>query len=280
MRKKWKYSLGVLGAIISAMAAILVHALLPSPGAATNPEMFDGYLVQIFGFPFVASMYFVLLYLHILVVFFMFGEKSRSRNVHIGLNYGLAFALMYLIGMQEVVVEGSPLDVYGQDFISYQFFMGLGDAIPVFCLCMILALYINKRRGKKVRNIFVKEKIIRMLVIGICFFGERTVRYYIGFIDSDIHQYPIPVLIWTAVMGLVFGIMNLLLESVHPVTSGLRKNVQINAICIGINWIWFNCFMGLILKDTFIKMFLRGGIDVLFLIVGAISADYILKKIK
>lgn len=260
------------------MIAILVHALLPSPGASVNADDFDGPLVEIFGFPFVASIYFVLLYLHIMIVFFIFGNKSESKRVQFGLHYGLAFGLMYLIGMQEVVVEGSPLEEYGIDFMSDQFFMGLGDAIPVFILCIVLAMCIKKGNEKKIENKIDKEKIIRILIIGGVFFVQRTAGYYIGYIDSDIEKYPIPVLVWTAVMGIVFGVMNIMLQSVHPFTSNYKNIIQINLVSIGINWIWFNCFMGLILKDTFAKMFIRGGIDVLFITIGAIFATCIASR--
>lgn len=257
------------------MVAILVHAFLPSPGATTNPDAFDGYLVQLFGFPFVASMYFVLLYLHIMILFFYFAERSVSKRIDVGLSWGIAFGLMYLIGMQEVVVEGSPLQFYGWDFISYQFFMGLGDTIPVLVLCLILTLCIKKKDGKKIKERIHKDEIIRLVIIAVCFFAERTVGYYLGYVGSDIRQYPLPVLLWTLLMGFVFGIMNLLLNRVHPETTSRDKNIQINVLCIGINWIWFNCFMGLILKDTFLKMLLRGGVDVVFFVLGTITADLI-----
>lgn len=278
MKKIKKYSIGILGVILSAIIAILVHALLPSPGATTNVEAFDGYLVELLGFPFVASMYFLLLYLHILIIIFNFGEKSIKSKVHTGLCYGIAFGLMYMVGMQEVMVEGSPLNIYGWDFIFYQFFMGLGDAIPVFALCMILVMCINKKNERNKKSNIVNGKILRVIVIGICFSVERTLRYYIGFIDSDIQQYPVQVLIWTVLMGFVFGIMNVLLESTYSEVNSRKRTIQINVLTIGINWIWFNCFIGLIMKGTFVRMILRGGIDVLFIAGGALIADFVVKR--
>lgn len=273
MRRIQKYSVGIVVVLISATVAILVHAFLPSPGAATNSETFDGYLVQMLGFPFVASMYFVLLYLHIMIVLFCFGEKTKARRIQLGIHYGVAFGLMYLIGMQEVVVEGSPLDTYGKDFILYQLFMGLGDALPVVFLCLMLALCIGNRGEQKTERGIAKNRIPLVLFVALIFFAQRTVRYYIGFIDSNIQKYPMPVLIWTAVMGLVFGVMYLMLATVHPATSNWRKNVQVNLFIIGVNWIWFNCFMGLILKDIFVKMFMRAVIDVVFLIFAVFLAE-------
>ncbi|MDD6038482.1 MAG: hypothetical protein PUD20_06780 [bacterium] len=281
MKKLKQYCLGLLCVLVSAMVAILVHVFLPSPGAQTNPELFDGYLVSLLGFPFVASMYFVILYVHIMVVFFIFGEKSMIENIKFGLVYGIAFGLLYLFGMQEVVVEGSPLDVYGLDFVSYQFFIGLGDAIPVLFLCLILARCIAKKNSyeKQMDQKRIIEKAVKILVVGSCFFAQRTVRYDIGYIDSDIQKYPIPVLIWTAVMGLVFGVISLMIESVHPLVSDRRKHLEVHVMIIGLNWIWFNCFIGLIMKDTFLKMLLRGTIDVFFITVASILATVVSSRL-
>lgn len=272
MKKIRKNCLEIVAVLVSAMVAILVHALLPSPGAETNTDAFDGFLVQIFGFPFVASMYFILLYLHIFIVMRSLLKKFQGERMQLGIRYGVAFGLMYLIGMQEVVVEGSPLTTYGKDFIFYQLFMGLGDAMPVVFLCIALAACIGKKeqqKEEKRKNESSKKPILSVLLIAFIFFAQRTVRYYIGYIDSDIKEYPIPVLIWTAVMGLVFGVMYVLLESVHPETGKRRKIIRIVVLIIGINWIWFNCFMGLILKGIFWKMFLRAAIDVVFILFAA-----------
>lgn len=84
----------------------IVHAVMPSPGASLD-------------------VYFIILYLHILCVVHCFGLRSMLCRKEVGLRFGLAFALLYMIGMQEVVVSASPFDTYGMDFIFYQLFMGL-----------------------------------------------------------------------------------------------------------------------------------------------------------
>ena len=68
---------GTVCVLISAIIAILVHALLPSPGASLSVDAFDGILVQKLGFPIVASLYFIILYLHILIVVRTIGAKPR-----------------------------------------------------------------------------------------------------------------------------------------------------------------------------------------------------------
>ena len=62
--------------LLFAAAAIVLHAIMPSPGATMDTSVFDSILVKKFGFPAVATGYFVILFLHILIVIRVFAVKS------------------------------------------------------------------------------------------------------------------------------------------------------------------------------------------------------------
>lgn len=267
----------VLGA---AIIAILVHALLPSPGATLDAGEFDGALVRAFGFPIVASAYFIILYLHILLVIKCFLPKSTLSNKEIGIRYGFSFGLMYLVGMQEVVISASPFDTYGLDFVAYQFFMGLGDAIPVLILCLLVCC-IGKEKSageKKTVKYKAKENVIVGAIITITFFTERTIGYVAGYLDSDINEYPVPVLAWTVIFGFALSVMYLMIRPIYNDRNDTKKIIQIVVLSIGVNWIWFNCFMGLILDGLFVKMFLRSVIDVIFITAACLGANYFMRR--
>lgn len=267
----------VLGASI---IAILVHALMPSPGAAVNVSDFDSVLVKQFGFPIVASAYFVVLYVHILLIIKYFVPKSTLSNKEIGIRYGSAFGLMYLVGMQEVVVSASPFDTYGFGFVIYQFFIGLGDAIPVLILCLIVTS-INKRglvSEKEPIKHKIKADIIIVAVVAIVFFVQRTIGYLVGYIESEIQEYPVPVLVWTIIFGVVLGVMYLIIRPIYNDKNNTKKIIQIVVLSIGVNWIWFNCFIGLILDGMFLKMLSRSLIDVVFVTFSCLAADVVITK--
>ena len=270
MKKVKENCFGMFCVLMSAIIAILVHALLPSPGVSLSVDEFDGILVRKFGFPIVASFYFIILYLHILIVIRSVGAKSTIPRREMGIRFGLAFGCMYLVGMQEVVVSASPCDTYGIDFVLYQFFMGLGDAIPVIILCVLVCVLTKMDIGaKKSKNKNkVQETKIIFVVISMLFFIERVVGYYVGYIDNEFQEYPIPVLIWTLAFGMVMGGIYVLLSPIYENMKGDTKIIQLLVWSVGVNWVWFNCFMGLILKGLFLKMFLRGGIDILVITIG------------
>ena len=149
-----------------------------------------------------------------------FVPKSTLSNKEIGIRYGSAFGLMYLVGMQEVVVSASPFNTYGFWFVIYQFFNGLGDAIPV------------------------------------------------------------PVLVWTIIFGVVLGVMYLIIRPIYNDKNNTKKIIQIVILTIGVNWIWFNCFIGLILDGMFLKMLSRSLIDVVFVTFSCLAADVVITKKK
>ena len=274
--------INIVAVLGSSIIAILVHALMPSPGAAVNVSDFDSVLVKQFGFPIVASAYFVVLYVHILLIIKYFVPKSTLSNKEIGIRYGSAFGLMYLVGMQEVVVSASPFDTYGFGFVIYQFFIGLGDAIPVLILCLIVTS-INKRRlvsEKEPIKHKIRADIIIVAVVAIVFFVQRTIGYLVGYIESEIQEYPVPVLVWTIIFGVVLGVMYLIIRPIYNDKNNTKKIIQIVILTIGVNWIWFNCFIGLILDGMFLKMLSRSLIDVVFVTFSCLAADVVITKKK
>lgn len=245
------------------MIAILVHALMPSPGATMNTEDFDSLLVKTFGFPVVASSYFIILYLHICIVVRYFGARSSLEPKKIGLRFGAAFALIYFMGMQEVVVEGSPFSSWGADFVMYQLFMGLGDAVPALLLCAIIAVFIlEKKQGENKQPLRrMKHNVLIIGAIAAAFFTSRMLGYMIGYIGSDMKRYPIPVMLWTIIFGLVLGISYILLRPIYDHETSV-SDWNITVMTLGINWIIFNSFIGMILAGTMIQMLIRSGVDV------------------
>ena len=267
--------------LFSSAFAIAVHAIMP---AAVDVTEFDGTLVKMFGFPAVAVSYFFILYIQCTMAVRFVCKRTKISNMQTGIRLGLSFALIYLIAMQEVVIKGSPFDTYGIDFIRYQFFMGLGDAIPAFLLCMIITVFTIKNikdSGNGVDQVGkqkIQERIRAIGIIAICFFIERVIGYKTGIIQSDCDTYPIPSYIWTALFGLTLGCIYIIL---YPVlfNEDRKSSVAVSfIIVIGINWVIFNSFIGLILDGVMPQMFLRSGIDVIILLIACCVTEKLTKK--
>jgi len=260
----------ILAIIFVVAIAIIVHAAIP---ADVNAERFDSIFVKVLGFPIVSVFYFVLLFIHCVVTMRYFGKVSNVPKLQIGLRFGVAFAILYFFGMQEVVVEVSPFREWGGDFVNYQFLMGVGDAIPVLLLCGTVAyltlentnIYISIKRLNRA------EKIKVVTLITVAFLIERAIGYETGIITSACNTYPIPCYIWTILFGIVLGCSYLVLYPVFAKEPNkLLLSIKLVVLTIGVNWIIFNSFIGLIFSGFMPQVLLRSGIDVIVFFLSSI----------
>lgn len=255
--------------ILGSVALVLVvHAIMP---ASADVGQLDSILVTKFGFPIVAASYFLILYTQCTVAVKYMGNRTEVSNLQTGIRFGLSFALIYLFGMQEVMVESSPFTSYGLGFVKYQLFMGAGDAIPVFVLCLVIALITLKNDAKEtiVKNIKRTESIYAVGIIAVSFLIERTIGYKTGIIYSDCDIYTVPCYIWTVLFGMILGYIYTIL---YPVLFSERKWIQVPIrliSIIGVNWIIFNSFIGLIMKGAMPQVLLRSGLDVIVLFIAS-----------
>jgi hypothetical protein len=251
--------------------AIFFHAIFPG-GEELDSVNFDGLIARNIGFQLTAILYFVLLFLHCVFVMQYFGKKADMSKIQIGLRFGIVFALIYFFGMQEVVVEASPFEKWGIDFVIFQFFMGLGDALPVLIICSVISIYSfqNKKNNFENKNMKKNEKIKMISLITIIFTILRGIGYETGLIVSNVETYRIQSYLWTIIFGVVIGLSYVLL---YPVFLNEQKRIyrifKILVLTIGTNWLIFNSFMGMIFKNTLPQMILRVGTDIvgIFLIV-------------
>ena len=248
--------------LFSAIFAILVHASLP---ASVDLAQCDSIFVKWFGFPAVAIFYFILLFTHCTLAVRYIGVRADVPKSIIGIRFGLAFAMIYLFGMQEVVIKGL-FSTWGLRFVKYQFIMGIGDGIPVILLCLAIAYFTlsNSDNHKPIHKLQITKCLKAIAIIGIAIFVERTIGYASGFIISDSRVYPVPCYIWTGLFGILMGYTYVIL---YPLLASKKKKYSIPLrfiATIGVNWIIFNCFMGLIMKGAMLQMILRSGLDITF----------------
>jgi hypothetical protein len=260
----------VVAVVLAAAFAIVVHAALPAP---VDDLTFDSSLVQLVGFPVVAVSYFLALFTHCAVVVLAFGRRSTVPALATGYRFGLAFALLYLFGMQEVVVDASPFATWGLDFVTYQFFMGLGDAVPVFLLCTSVA-YVSlaaRERSVATRTLGARAQAVIVAAITLTFFVQRTIGHATGIVHSNIGSYPVQTLIWTALFGAALGGAFVLL---YPVFARERRvltvSVRLVVLTIGVNWMLFNAFIGLLFSGTMPQMLLRSGLDIAVMLLTSL----------
>ncbi|GKX64993.1 hypothetical protein [Inconstantimicrobium mannanitabidum] len=264
--------INIVTVITCTILAIIIHAILP---AAVDATKFDSILVKWFGFPAIAMFYFIVLFTQCAIAVGYIGRRTKLSKLQAGIRFGISFAMIYLIGMQEVVIGGSPFSIWGIEFVKYQFIMGVGDGIPAILLCFTITLFTlsNNKSSNEIEKLHVTKKIKAILIIAIGILIGRTIGYESGFITNDTSLYPIECYLWTVLFGLFMGCIYVIL---YPLLAFEKKHYRIAlrfVSTIGANWIIFNCFMGLITKGIMPQMLFRSVVDVVILFVSAIAID-------
>lgn len=271
--------ISLLGILFSMIFAVVVHALLP---AGVDINKFDSFLVLTLGFPVTVCLYFAILYLHCSFVTGYFGAKSKLSRSQVALRYGLSFAIIYILGMQEIAVDASPYGEWGWEFVRYQLIMGLGDALPVLLLCFLISfVFIKNTQKNNLCPSNKKTKWIFSILFTLIFFVVRTIEYKTQIIGSDIARYPIQTHIWTIIFGFFIGMIFQFLYPIHSNnTKPLKIDFKIAILTIGLNWIIFNGFIGMIMKGSMIEMLLRAGIDTMVWFVSAVIIRRLICRLK
>jgi len=236
--------------VVCAAIAIVGHAVLPEK---VDASLLDGPLVLRFGFPTVAVAYFVILFTQCSATVTISWRTARTTALRYGLMLGAAFAVMYVIGMQEIMVDTSPFSAWGSDYVVYQAVIGLGDAIPVIILCAVVGALLagDQTAGGGHRGGFVSLLVLTLTV--------GTVRWLVsalGIIQSGIAEYPVGVVVWGYLLGLGFGIGYILATRAN--LAGRRLVLY----GLGLNWLIFNSFIGLVFAGMMGDALLRSAIDV------------------
>ncbi len=268
MKRRRKVIIFILGVLLASIVAIVSKSLWPSD---IGDENFDSLAVKIFGFPVVASFYFLLIYSYNAAVLIKFSKLSLVSNLQTGLRFGICFGLLYLVGMQEVMVEASPCSEWGIEYITYQLIMGSGEALAALLLCLVFAkCLIDKTSNVGVLKIGIKQEIITLVVIAAAFTIERALAYETGLIASNVSSFPIPTYAWTVLFGVIMGGCFVLLFPIfsNDLTVG-RRCFQIAVVILGISWMIFNSFIGFIFKGELWNLLMRSGLDVVTVFLAA-----------
>ncbi len=242
--------------IVCVLLTIIAHAILP---VKVDESRLDSVLVRKYGFPAVAIMYFIILYTQCALVIVFSRKNSNSGGFKGGVHIGIAFALIYLIGMQEIMLDVSPFEKWSIEFVMYQLFMGLGDAIPVIVLCSVISqILFNKQEYDEERN---TSKWYTIIIFMVAVGSARTIVSIIGIIENSLYTYPLEVVVWNYAFGIVIGICYRIVERHY------KNKETIMVFGISLNWIIFNMFIGMIRKGTMLDALLRSGIDTMIIFV-------------
>lgn len=185
--------------------------------------------------------------------------------------------------MQEVVVSASPYSEWGYNYVIYQFFMGIGEAIVALVLCITIAKFtINeKNHGNYLRESKKNSKVLMVGLIALTFTVERIIAYKTGIVSSDIVTSPLPCYAWTILFGITLGCCYVILLPVfYEYKNPVNQSLKLVVITIGLSWIIFNSFIGWIIDGAMPPVLFRSVLDILVVFITALIGNKYIIKIK
>lgn len=270
MRKSVKKK-AILTALFILLAGIMAIASKMALPSEVNVEAFDSLLVKSVGFEAVASAYFLMIYVHNAITVLIFEKRAEMSNLQIGIRFGIVYAAIYFFAMQEPVIKSSPFAAWGLDFVIYQFFGGIGEAIAALLLCLGVSAFAIEKKKRRAKAAAWRKNVPEILLIAVFFTVFRTIFYETGIIHSDVKISPIPVYVWTAVFGIVLGTGYVILKPIFATRQNRLTRIFLNAgLSIGACWILFNSFIGLIFAGAMAELLLRSVLDVAAIFTAAL----------
>lgn len=242
--------LSILTIVVCSFFAIIFHAILP---VKVDISHLDSTLIKNFGFPCVGLFYFLILYTHCFVTVNIFKKYFRNNGLKSGVYFGCILSLLYMIGMQEIMLSVSPFKTWGIEFVIYQFFMGLGDVIPVIILCSIAGKLVGNSSEKT--GSCTVNKTTTILLFTIIIGSTRTTLSQTNVIKNYMDSYFLPVFFWNYAFGFIIGVAYLIL------IKNFKEPEKWMIWGLIINWIIFNSFIGLIKNGAFFDALLRSILD-------------------
>ncbi len=210
-----------------------------------------------------ATVSLIIVYTALAVVFAFIQEKLSGNRLSKGFRFGISFGGLWFIGLPGTsIFFGSPM--------KHELLTGALDGISLLILGLLLGMFAatdsNQIAIKKTKKIVLSVFIIALFFI----VGQYLAFIFIG---GNLPHFTITgpaAFIWTLALGLWMGIIYLLLEEGIIKYSLIKRSFWFGGIVIGINWLFFNLFMILILDVPLLDPVILAGLNILSVIVGVL----------
>jgi len=266
LKINWKKIIAI--AIICAIIDIIIHALWAPLFDYDYPA---SYLVKNGLFIPAAAILLTISYVSLVVVFVFIQEKLSGGKLSKGFRFGISFGGLWFIAMPGAsIFFGSPM--------MHELLTGLLDGLALLILGLLLGMFVATDNNH-IANKKPKGLILPIIVITIFF----IIGQYLAFIIIGKHTPHFSItgtatFIWTLALGLWMGVMYCLLKQGIKRDSSIKWSFGFSGVIIGINWLYFNFFIVLILDVPLLDPLILAGLNILSVAVGVFVFETFIKK--
>jgi len=219
----------------------------------------------------IAGLALVLTFGALAIIFVRYQDWLPGKGIIKGWWYGLAFAVLWLIGFIEVSV------LFDTSFAD-EFMNWLPDGIALLLLSLLLGAFAtnNSQPAEKNRT----KSRTPILIIAVAFAIGRAFAYLIVKTNAPFATDTLAVSNWTVAMGVWIGIMYAILRTDRE-SSPISRALWFGVLVLGTDWLLFNLFVLVFIDLPILDVALRSLLDLPFIVAGIFVTEiWLLNKAK
>lgn len=210
--------------------------------------------------PIVFMIYGTIAFTAITIIFILIHRGMGGGKISKGLKTGLIYSIVWTVFLVEPLPHGSTIDL-----ISYP----LADSFVLLLLGLMSGKFLSENSTKKKHKLTIKS-IFNISIITFIFTIGRIIQYKVFHIYSMFEQAQVRTIIWVICTGIIIGFMFEYLNYTINIKNAFTKSLIFGGVFFGINLLFFNFFLPLVLKVEISDMIIRTLIDILSVIIGCL----------
>ncbi|KGE17673.1 hypothetical protein [Paenibacillus wynnii] len=210
--------------------------------------------------PIVFMIYGTLAFTAITIIFERIQRGMGGGRISKGLKAGIIFSVVWTVFLVEPLPHGSTIDLF-----SYP----LADGLVLLFLGFMSGRFLSEDSAQKKHKV-TSNSIVNIAIITLIFTMGRIILYKGFHIYSMFEQAQVRTLVWVICTGIVIGLMFEYLNYTINSNKAFTKSLVFGGAIFGINLVFFNFFLPLVLKVDIQDMIIRTVMDTVSVIIGCL----------
>ncbi len=252
-----KLSVIVLISFIAILIRSVLQLLIPS---SNQTVLQQSVFVKNGTLPIAFMIYGTVAFIAITLIFLLIHKGMGGSRLSKGLKTGLIYSVVWTIFLVEPLPHGSAIDL-----ITYP----LADSIVLVILGVLTGIFLSENSPVEKHNLGI-QSLFNISMITLIFVAGRMIEYEVFHIYSMFDQAQVKTLGWVICTGIIIGLMFEHINYTIKTKNAVKKSLIFGGIIFGINLLFFNFFLPLVLKVEIVDMSIRTIIDSASVIIGCL----------
>jgi hypothetical protein len=241
--------------------AIIIRSMLQLIIPSTNQTVLQqSVFVKNGTLPLAFMIYGTIAFTAITILFMMIHKGMGGGRISKGFKTGLIFSIVWTVFLVEPLPHGSTIDLF-----SYP----IADSVALLILGLMSGRFLSENSTEKKHKLTINS-VFNIAIITLVFTTGRMIQYKVFHIYSMFGQAQVRTLVWVICAGIIIGFMFEYLNYTINTKNAFTKSFIFGGVIFGINLVFFNFFLPIVLKVDILDLIIRTLIDIVSVIIGCL----------